>query len=182
MSATNRGAVRRPFDRYQTPIPTIEAILPYIDWPRVKTLCEPCKGAGNIITALDQVPFSGLIYWHEIMDGLDYFKSELTDIDLILTNPPYNQAHQFLALSLKQAKTAIYLMRLNILGSGGGPRARPETRARSLFFKSNPPTHLFALSERPSFRSSGSTDACEYAWFGWDRGSLITVRPGIYIL
>jgi hypothetical protein len=186
MSATNRGSVRRIFDRYQTPLLTIETIFPYIAWRRVRTFGEPCKGTGNILTVLDtysaQQEFSCFVNWCEIAEGLDYFQSTWKGLDLILTNPPFNQAHKFLELSLQQAKTVVYLMRLNILGSGGGSRARPETRARSLFLQANPPSHLFALSERPSFRSTGSTDSTEYAWFAWDRGNFILKRPGIYIL
>jgi hypothetical protein len=129
---------------------------------------------------MDHTP-AGLFYC-EIDHGLDYFKSGWAEIDLIITNPPFSLALPFLQLSLSQARTVIYLLRLNILGDGGGPRARPETRARSEFFKANPPTHLFPLSQRPSFRLNGGTDACAYAWFAWDRDELIKTPRGVIVI
>lgn len=189
MSATNRGAIRRLQDKYQTPLSAIEPLLGHIDWSRVKSFGEPCLGKGNIMNLVhqnlirhckDHAP--ARLFYCEIVHGLDYFKNDWPNLDLIITNPPFALLLPFLQRSLGQAATVIYLMRINVLGSGGGQRARPETRARSQFFKANPPTHLLALSERPSFRLSGGTDSCEYAWFAWDRGSFLTVPPGVYVL
>jgi hypothetical protein len=134
MSATNRGAVRNEFDFYATPKEPIEKILAEVD----------CKKD-----------------YAEIREDKDYFDSRVMS-DLIITNPPFNIALDFLQKSLKESKTVVYLLRLNFLGS----------QKRKEFWQSNPPTHLFTLAKRPSFTGKG-TDATEYAWFVWDGGGGI---------
>lgn len=89
-------------------------------------------------------------------------------VDLIVTNPPFSLSMEFLTKSLSEAQTVVYLLRLNYLGSA----------ERKTFWKQNQPTHLYVLSNRPSFTGLG-TDATEYAWFVWDRGQLFIDPPGI---
>lgn len=174
MSATNRGTVRSERDRYPTPPAATRVLLNLIDWSRVRSFGEPCIGSGAIWHEV--APFihpDASCFFCEIDHGTDYFKFPWSSLDLIITNPPYALAHRFLEKSLSEAACVCYLLRLNILG-GGGLRGRIENRARKAFFQRNPPTHLFVLSERPSF-TVGGTDATEYAWFCWDRADLI--RP-----
>jgi len=93
------------------------------------------------------------------------------DLDLIITNPPFKIALEFLEKSLTESKTVIYLLRLNFLG----------TLKRKEFWNANQPTHLFTLAKRPSFTGKG-TDATEYAWFVWDRGNFMKQEKGIYVI
>ncbi len=90
---------------------------------------------------------------------------------MIITNPPYTLAMQFLQKSLREAETVIYLLRLNFLGSV----------ARKEFWEQNKPTHIFVITPRPRF-VNGQSDACEYGWLVWDRGLRILNEPGIYWL
>lgn len=155
MSATNRGAVRNEYDFYATPREPIEKILAEIDFSCISSFVEPCRGDGaiyNYITCEKD--------YSEIREDRDYLKM-VFDCDLIITNPPFSIALDFLEKSLKEAKTVVYLLRLNFLGS----------QKRKEFWQSNPPSHLFTLSKRPSFTGKG-TDATEYAWFVWDRGGV----------
>ena len=43
---------RRANDCYQTPAEVIDAFVPLIDWPRVRSFLEPCAGQGRIIRDL----------------------------------------------------------------------------------------------------------------------------------
>jgi len=46
MSATNRGAVKLEKDFYPTPDYTIDSILEEIDFSKVSSFREPCRGGG----------------------------------------------------------------------------------------------------------------------------------------
>jgi hypothetical protein len=75
--------------------------------------------------------------------------------DVIITNPPYSLALEFIERALPLADVVVMLLRLNFLGGA----------KRAAFFRDNPPD-IYVLPNRPSFTGHG-TDACEYAWFVW---------------
>ena len=110
MSATNRGAKRNEYDFYPTPHEPIDKILAEIDFTAVTSFCEPCKGDGAIYDLIDCKKS-----YAELQEGLDYFERQF-DCDLIITNPPFSIASEFLKKSLDEAKTVVYLLRLNFMG------------------------------------------------------------------
>lgn len=138
MSSTGQGAVRVENDFYPTPNWCIDLISEKIQWDRVASMMEPGKGEGAI---LDSVPHGVATEWAEITEGRDYLTMDLPDVDLSWTNPPFNLAQEFLSRSLGQAKTVVFLLRINFLGSA----------KRRAFLQANRPTHLYVMSERPSF-------------------------------
>lgn len=169
MSATNRGAVRRESDFYPTPAETTKSLINELDLKTAKYFVwgEPCCGDNAIINA------SGLEQWEaiDIKNGDDYLQCGLSDVDAIITNPPFALAKEFIEKSLGEAEFVAYLLRLNFLGS----------QKRHDWWQGKEPTHLFTLSKRPSFTGKG-TDATEYAWFVWDRIGLCKREPGIYVI
>lgn len=100
--------------------------------------------------------------------------------DAVITNPPYGEWVQFVNakgepkfryrdLALEFAERAIllapvvcFLLRLNWAGSQ--PRHA---------FHAKHPADLVVFSNRPRFRPDGKSDAAEYAWWIWRRGSTI---------
>ena len=169
MSATNRGAVRQPNDLYQTPVKAIDALLSVLNFSPLRIFHEPCRGTGAIYDRVHCLRKS----YCEIAEGIDY----LTFVpehcySLIITNPPFSLALEFLQKSLQEADTVIYLLRLNFLGS----------RKRRPFWQANRPSHVLVLAERPCFTGDGKTDSIEYAWFCWDRAGLVTLPPGVHVL
>lgn len=193
MSAYNRGSVVREKEFYPTPKETIEAILQEIDFSKVHRFLEPCAGDMRIYNMVD-VPVKD---YCEISKGVDYFKTDFSNIgkfDLILTNPPFSKAVDFIEKSLKEAHTVVMLLPVSFLGS----------RERKDFINKYPITHLRPLSKRPAFvkrckkkksdcghpvsylieeeieicpdcggKLSPSTDAIEYAWFIWDSRNIL---------
>ena len=88
------------------------------------------------------------------------------EVDLILTNPPFSIAKEFIEHSMMCSTTVIMLLRINFLGS----------QARHDFWNQFPPDGLIILSKRPSFTGKG-TDATDYAWFVWsDKKELHGLR------
>lgn len=146
-------------DAYYTPEWCYLNIEPLINWPKIKSALEPCYGDGRIYNYLKtKVPLV-----HGVNPDFDFTKSIYTDWDLVFTNPPYNQAKEFVEKSLASARTVIMLLRLSFLGS----------QDRYKLFKDNPLHALYVLSKRPSF-AFGGTDNSEYAWFVWDRAHVTT--------
>jgi len=151
---------RNAYDFYPTPSWCYEK-LP-IDWSMFTTALEPCEGDGRITQFLRAkgVDTKGF----DIQTGTNYLTTETTEnYDLILTNPPFSIALDFIDKAIEEANTVIMLLRLNFLGS----------QKRNAWFVENEPTSLFVLSKRPSFTGKG-TDSTEYAWFVWDKTDRIT--------
>jgi hypothetical protein len=153
MSRQIKGERLNATDFYATPPWCYENLE--IDWSLFDKAHEPCSGDGRIQFFLEED--CGLTCsYSEILEGKDFF--EWTDsTDLILTNPPFSLAKEFIDHSLKYCNTCIMLLRINYLGSIG----------RHDWWKENTPTALHVLSKRPSFTGKG-TDATDYAWYVWD--------------
>lgn len=143
MSAAGRGAVRVEKDFYPTPAWCIQAISERVEWHKVALACEPCVGSQAIPLACPHG-----VEWetYEIRNGRDYLAASPSKCDLTLTNPPYDLASEFLAQALKHSLCVAFLLRINFLGSA----------KRREFLTANPPSHLYVLSERPSF-----VDVCD---------------------
>ena len=196
MSSTNRGANRVENDKYNTPALTINSLLDVLRIEPYYTFLEPCRSTGTIYNALHLPTRQKL--WAEIDYGIDYLVTPYPHSDLIITNPPFSLALEFLRKSLTEADSVWYLLRLNFLGS----------QKRKAFWNANPPTHVLVLSERPCFvwvcqnrackamyepgttticeaccgKVRAQTDSIEYAWFGWDRIGVCGLTEGVHVL
>ena len=177
MSATNRGAERKPFDFYATPVDVVENLLNNIDLNQYgDKILEPSAGNGNIcrvvkshypnknITALE-IREEGLENLTQCSDEViigDYLQMDIQNkYDIIIGNPPYSKAIEFVKKSLELLEEngiLILLLRTAFL----------ESRARYEFWQENPLSRLYTLSKRPSFTGKG-TDATSYSWFMWDK-------------
>jgi len=182
MSATGRSDVRRVDDAYMTPAWCVRAI-----WPKLQSYgscLDPCAGEGGILKTL-QGRWKYPTYYGIEIDAMrahtcdivnkvpctiaDALMYSWTDAciglpaELIITNPPYTLAMEFLQKALVSgSKQVCFLLRLNFLGSQG----------RAAFWKTHP-CDVYVLPKRPSFTGKG-TDATEYAWFHFD----LTRRSG----
>ncbi len=85
--------------------------------------------------------------------------------DVIITNPPYAQALDFVRQSLKLAPVVAMLLRLNWLAGA----------ERHAFLTEHPPD-VYVLPNRPSFTGEG-TDATDYAWMVWRTASSMWSPP-----
>lgn len=159
-------------DYYPTPQKCIEGLFSVIDFKNLKdeglVFAEPCRGEASAIYR----HFPEGSEYCELEVGLDYFAHTWeTRPDIIITNPPFKLAKEFLEKSLQEADVVIYLLRLGFL----------ESKKRREFHKANPPTNLIVLSERPSF-VAGGTDKTAYAWYVYDpKGKLGLTQPFYFV-
>lgn len=174
MSATNRSDARRPDDFYETPGWCVRRLLDRVKLPGVEWL-EPAAGKGAIIravnasrgmlpkwTAVDLRPetkphLTDLVDGVDVYAGIDFLRGDFggCNFDVVITNPPFSLAMEFIEEALLLAPYVVLLLRLNFLGAG----------KRAGFFAGEMPD-VYVLPNRPSF-TGGGTDATEYAWFVW---------------
>ena len=180
---------RRKNDAYYTPQFLVEKLLEMYDL-RLHDHCiilEPCVGNGaiaNVLMAYINYHEDGELITNDIdksvdasghQDAIELLKDLNDDYenhpDWIITNPPFNLAHQIVPLAYNCAKQGIImLLRLSWL---------EPCRNRCDFLKAHPPTKLI-VCPRVSFTGDGKSDSCTCAWFIWDkRHSALINNPPI---
>lgn len=180
MSSTNRGAKRAAYDFYATPLDVVEKLLAVEDISSAKTILEPSAGKGNICQVirengggnikLDAVEIRSeeeevlKQYCDDVIMG-DFLTIDIDKkYDLIIGNPPFSHAMQFIQKSmdlLEEDGKLIFLLRTAFL----------ESKSRYQFWQDNPLSNLFVLAKRPSFDGI-STDSTSYSWFIWDKKTM----------
>lgn len=197
MSSKGRDSTYKPSSNefYPTPKSAITPLLDLINFDKVFSFLEPCRGESAIYDLIpESVKFKE---WAELEKGYDYLKLDYTGFDLIVTNPPFSLADKFLEKSLNEAKCVCYLLRLDFLSS----------KSRKSFWETiGTPDKLLVLSERPKFvslckscktskpglhkiecpvcggRINPSSDSSEYGWFCYDPYDFINKPKGIHII
>lgn len=189
MSSTNRGTRGGDgYDDFASPRWVVHRLLEKCELPG-GLWYEPCAGAGNIITAVNQVRSDVTWTASEIQEkyreSLRAKTETLTmgDVRLVLartggprnatvipSNPPFAIAEEILRMLLRYLPNAIpvFLQRAGWFES-----------TRSDLFRELKPS-VFALPERPSFRDSisidpktgkmkkSSSDSASYFWWCFD--------------
>ena len=185
MSSTNRhnAEKRHIADYYVTPVKDIIIFLGALDeevsldiWD--KTILDPCAG-GDLSHDMSYPKALREYYaipddWNGIKtidireDSLAETKCNYieTKLDykpfLIISNPPFNQAMEFIKKALDDVEDGGYvamLLRLNFL----------ETKARKDFFDNYMPTWIFVHHKRMSFTDAGGTDSVAYCHMVWKK-------------
>ncbi len=181
MSSAGRSAdVRRESDFYKTPEWVIESFLREVqkDVPGFldgHNICDPCAGGDD--TSRMPYPAVLALYGHEHIMTIDIredsgagFKGDFLeqsakmarDYDLVISNPPYSLAVEFVKKALEIAAPGGYvafLLRINFLGA----------QCRHDFWQETMPSYIYVHSKRPSF-TNGGNDSTEYAHFVWVKG------------
>jgi len=181
MSARGRGTKPKTNDFYPTPHAVTQAMLANINWDLVNSFHEPCYGDGAIY---DIIPAGVIKSWSEIMLDRDYFEGCLPKVDLVLTNPPFTLAKEFITRSVSHAGTTIMLTRVNFLGSMGRVAFWKEIGLQQINIITPRPAFYAKCAKKPTPQCkaelfpldynepcphcrgnvSNSTDATEYAW------------------
>jgi len=185
MSSTNRGYDRHKSDYYITPQKDIEEFIYHLqytvldkDSASMKKLdwLDPCcggddKNEASYLSVIKKLfnpdNICGIDIREDskadiIMNYLDCNKENMSNHDIIISNPPFYLAEDFIKKSLEFVNDGGYvimLLRLNFFGS----------KKRKQIFENNMPEYCFVHHKRISFMN-GATDSIEYAHFVWKKG------------
>lgn len=184
MSSTNRGGERKKNDYYITPVVEITKFLEAfkedtdVDFSRFRKILDPCAGGDADVgmsypSALSDFGVDpASIRTIDIREDSraesvgDYLKMVVSDrFDLIISNPPFTFAREFITKALTEVDTngfLVMLLRITYFGS----------QDRHPFWKEHMPLYTYVHSTRMSFTSDGNTDAVEYMHCIW--------KPGVY--
>jgi len=183
MSAANRTLGKRhASDFYETPYPLTEAALNYVRSGfgiyAPELILDPGAGLGvwgkaargiwlssptivGIEPERDTQPYYDMWYRDDYLSLAQQWRGNVkTRPDLIVGNPPYRLAQQFIEASraiVAQHGLIVFLLRLNFLAG----------RLRREFWKRHQPGYVVVCIERPSFTHDGGSDATEYSLFVW---------------
>lgn len=104
---------RGAFDELYTPVEAVEMILPYIP-ENVKNIweCTAIKES-KVVKVLTEKGYN--VITSHIEDGLDFFKYEPEEYDMIITNPPYSKKDQFLKRCFELNKPFMLLLPITTL-------------------------------------------------------------------
>lgn len=169
---------RHDFDFYPTPLSCCEDALSFLPY-HVKPECILDPGAGTgvwgkaarklypeaMITGVDIRPEtmrpSSYNFW---VHGDFLLMDKQPAFDLVIGNPPYNRAEQFIRHSMAMLEPLghlILLLRLNFLEG--------QSRSKGLY-RHFPPKKVVVRSSRVSFTGDGQANATAYAYFIWQQG------------
>jgi hypothetical protein len=170
IGASNNCGGRVFADHYPTPPAVIERLLEREDFDG--TIWEPACGEGNISNVLINNGFK--VYSSDI---IDYKFGRIHDflnppnvvdypiVDNIITNPPFNQALEFVKMSKKYSREKVaFLLKTQFL----------EGVERYEMFQDRdfPLKKIYQFTRRLSFSTSNTTTGgmIAFAWYIWERG------------
>jgi len=181
-ASSGYGSIRQKEDFYSTGDGAIERLEEVYTLP--KKVWECACGNGALSEQLEKNGHT--VYSTELYkrgygkQGVDFFKQKKmpTGYDCIVTNPPFNQAVDFVLHSLdlvskKKGVVAMFL-KLAFLES--------QSRYDKLFYD-NPPTYLFPFVTRINCYNNDNRklggSIMPFAWYVWDN-SVKSDAPQIY--
>jgi hypothetical protein len=173
MSSTNRGYDRHKSDYYVTPKDEIRKFIKYskeyIWYLQNYDILDPYAGGDkNNPMSYPEVLKENSMKNIDTIDLREDSKAEIKTnflefnsskkYDIIISNPPFNLALEFIEKGLSLLKEdgyLIFLLRLNFFGS----------KIRNEFLLKHIPEYVFIHSKRMSFTPNGKKDSIEYAHF-----------------
>lgn len=162
-------------DLYQSPPEAVKALLGVERVPH--RVWEPACGPGSIVNVLRQqghdVLATDLVNYdtpHQDHAGVDFLIPGLAESyggqgRAVITNPPYKNAHEFIARALTMAPYVAMLLRLAFLESEKRRDILEEScLARVHVFRKRLP-----MMHRDGWDGKKATSSTPFAWFIWDK-------------
>jgi hypothetical protein len=184
---------RQAFDLYETPDWMTAALLRH--HPIAGTVLEPCAGDGAIVRVLepraaiaavltnDIDPRHAATFHHDACGAQFWADPALTNIDWVVTNPPFTVAIHVLEHAVRCARVGVAMLLRKTFLEPTGKRGAPKPADRGPWLAAHPPTHVIGLPRHKFRRDAAGTDSVSADWMIWRRGELAdlyrTARPFI---
>lgn len=147
--------MRKSNDFYPTPKSAILSIKNKLNLP-IGNWLEPAYGDGAIVSCFPNMNWTTID-----INGKAQITSSYLDwkpdkhYDVIITNPPFSLAQEFVEKALIEGTHVVMLLKLSFL----------ESQKREALHFLNPPS-VFALTHRLK-DENGKSDNAAYGWFYW---------------
>lgn len=178
LAGGNSASVREENDFYATNPETVRLFLDEFikDNPfNEKDILEPACGNGNISEVLKEYYKNSNIISTDLIDrnygvgGVDFLTSEFNKVDMVITNPPFKFAQEFIEKGLEISnKYVVMLCKIQLL----------EGIKRKKMFLNTPLKYIYVHTTRQATWKNGeetdsrgkkwATTMC-LAWFVWDK-------------
>lgn len=167
MGLTNN---RAELDFYATDPKNVIEIVNLLEIDKNTRILEPCAGNGHISETLKNLGYE--VITNDIVERdikldftLDFLKEDIIGVyDLVVLNPPFKYAKEFILKSLKYAPKVLVIARLDLLES----LARKELNNKYL-------EKVFVHSKRARFAKNGEEEkfkestSMSTAWFIYNK-------------
>lgn len=144
-------------------------------WPGAgRRVVDPCAGTGALLDAMVRLKEPLVTLFGLELDGELAAQSAVPvnvedalagpdwpACNVVLMNPPFSRAQEFVERAMAQAPVVVALLRLGFMAS--------QVRKR---FYAGPLPDVHVLAKRPSFSAKGKADTSDYAWFVWSPMSV----------
>lgn len=153
---------RQKNESYETPAWVTEALVPFLP-NSLLTILDPAAGSGKIVRALIKCGYAAVgTDIARKRDGVDFLKTD-GDTEAVVTNPPYNQAAEFilhaLAVTRKENGFVAMLLRTDF----------DHAQTRVHLFRHEAFSKKIVLTRRIVwFERKGAAPSFNHAWFLWD--------------
>jgi hypothetical protein len=167
-----QGRARREDDFYPTPPEATDALLSVIlDDIKGKIVHEPACGDGAISKVLSDnqidVISTDLIYRGYGNGDIDFLKSVIV-ADVIITNPPFFLAEEFIRKAVSSPARRVYMLL---------KATYFHAKERTDLFNEFPPSRVMPLNFRLDFTGEGKP-TMECVWVEWDKDTDGITRYG----
>lgn len=173
IGASNHSLREREYlDFYASPSSIVEDLLKYHIIPH-RDIWECAAGENNLVFPLQKAGYK--VITSDIIERkikLDYVEDFLSTTQLrapiILTNPPYNKAKEFIIHSIELGAEYIYMFLKTTFLEG-------QSRYNELFSK-YPPKEIWVFTKRVQVALNNNEEefkkssAVSYSWFIWEKG------------
>jgi hypothetical protein len=184
--AERDGDGRKDHDFYETPEFQTRALLDRVPAIRnAATILEPCAGRGAIakLLAANSLVVTNEPYQEHTPSFRSTMQADATaarfwtrmpfefKFDWVITNPPFNLAHQIIPLAYEHAGIGIaFLLRITWF---------EPTSNRADWLAAHPPTAIIALPRYKYRKDKEHGDSATTAWFVWVKDPAFAVRNSV---
>ena len=170
-------------DFYATNPYDVKEIINILNLKTNLKILEPCAGNGHISQTLKDLGFN--VYSNDMIQreynldsNVDFLKTGLTlKFDVVITNPPFKYAKEFIEKSLQYADTVIILAKLDLFES-----------EKRMFINNRYLENVYVHTKRAKFAKGGNNEyfkkssSMSTAWFIYNKNKPKNTKIQVEII
>lgn len=160
----NDAGRRHDKDFYQTPPDVTQALLNFLQLPKGQTIWECACGKGDMADTICENGYKCIRT--DLAYGEDFLTMEPKDCDMIITNPPFSKAEEFIRRAWEIGKPFAFLLKSQYW----------HAARRYALFRKMTPSYVLPLTWRPDF-CGGGAPLMDVMWVCWNPEDIPNYVP-----